>query len=104
VPVRVNTVRADVAHDVCIDCEHAAVAVRSDPYADALVARVARRDETLGAILHPFQRPPHQACHHAGDDLLRVHVRLEAEAATDVGARHADLVAGYIEHLDEHTM
>jgi hypothetical protein len=102
--MRVDTVRADVAHDVCVNCEHAAVAVRSDPYADALVARVARRDETLGALLHPFQRPPHQPCHHASDGLLRVHVRLEAEAATDVRARHADLVPRYIEHLGEHTM
>ena len=86
--LRVDAVRAHVADDVGLEAEQAPVRARRRANAHLLVARVAGGQQVLAAILDPLDGPAQLARQPGHDDLLRVHVRLLAEAAADVGAAH----------------
>ena len=99
--LRVDAVRAHVADDVGLEAEQPPVRARRRANAYLLVARVAGSQQVLAAILDPLHGPVQVAGQPRHDDLLRVHVRLLAEAAADVGAAHPAGLERKLEQLRE---
>ena len=88
-------------HQTAAHAEDFRLAVHRDLDVPDLVALLNRREEMLHAVLDPFHRPLEDAGRGSDRDLFRIDEELGAEAAADVGRRHADAVLRHAEELRE---
>src|SRR6202795_2797470 len=88
--LRVREERAVVAVEVDAESCHLAVLVEREVAGHVVVARKRGRDEVLGAVLDPLDRPPEQETCSGRDDIARIDGYLVAEAAPDVGRDDPD--------------
>ena len=79
--------------------ENLAVGVEGHFGVGDVIAPVRVDEERLGAVRHPFHRPPDALGRPQRHDLFRINENLRAEAAADVGRDHAQLVLR--RHADE---
>ena len=86
-----------VGHAVVADGEDPAVVVVAHLDVVELLAPVGGGDEVLPAVLDPLDRALDAPRDAAQEDLLRVDLQLDPEAAAEVGGDHADAVLGQAE-------
>ncbi len=99
--LRIGEERALVRQEGCAQAEHGAVGLQGQLAVHVVVAREARRDQVLRALLDPLHGVPEQegggGCHHVAG----IHRHLVAEAAADVRGDNPDLLLGQPRHQRE---
>ncbi len=98
------SVGADRARDAHAQREDAAVGIEREFALGALVAAMARRLEFLEPRRPPAHRAPQLARRVRADDILRMHQRFHAEAATDIADDDPHLLGRQIEQLGERAL
>ena len=78
--------------------EDRAVARAGDLQLAVDLARMVGRDQVLAAILDPLHRTADQARRERDEEILRIELALDAEAAADVDLDHVDVGLGDAEH------
>ena len=89
---------AAIDDEIIAQREDAAVVVEADLDIVDLVARMARAHQVLAAVLDPLHRPPQPARQEWDQQVLRIDVPLEAEAAADVEGDAADARFRHLQH------
>ena len=82
--------RPAIDDEIIAQREDAAVVVEADLDLVDLVTRMARAHQMLATVLDPLHRPPQPARQERNQQVLRVDVPLEAEAAADIRRDAAD--------------
>ncbi len=72
--------------------QEATVVVEGDVEIPILVALLDRGQKMLAPVFDPLDRPPQEQGRRRQCDLFRVHDKLGAEAAADVGRDHTQLI------------
>ncbi len=84
---------AAIDHKTVAQRQDAALFVEADLHVVDLVARMARADQMLAAVLDPLHRPAEPARQERDQQIFRIDVALDAETAADIerDAAHARL-------------
>src|SRR5262245_26243774 len=87
-----------IVKELVIDPENAAIFVDRGPDLVALLARMIGGDQMLAAIFNPFYGFPELQRRSANEDVLRIHLAANAEAAADMTLVELHLVRLSTQH------
>ena len=91
-------VRPVIPRELRLESDDAAVLPDAQARGVLLIAVGGRRQEVLAPRLDPLDRPAETARHRGHQDVLGIHVALDAEAPTHLGRNDAHVLLGHAEH------
>ena len=100
----IDGIGADARQIINIKGQHAAFRIHRKPALDTMIARMDVAHEGFKTVCHEFHRAAHDARHGGDRDLIRIDMHLDAKAAADILADHADIAFFHAKLLGKDTL